>query len=444
MNIDFRRLPTHFRGRSPSKPVLTSIVGSALLGLAILTIAGCDPAETERPEIVRPVKTMLIVPGENTSTRAFPGRVDASQRVQLAFQVSGLLVSLPVREGQEVAKGEVIAQLREDEFKARLTALQGQLDQARAALRALLAGDRPEERLRREADIRAAEQRLANARAEYRRYALLIESRAVSRADYERAETVFRIAEEDLQSARQLLEIGSIARAEDIDAQQGVVRGLEGQVVEANLNLQDCTLRAPYDGVIAERFVEEGQNVRAKEPIVKFQDVDEVEIAVDVPETVMAANLQSADVVQVVAEISGAPGVRFPVRVTEMAQRADPTTQTFNVRVAMSAPEGINVLPGMSATVTMTYRRAEILGSRMMVPMSAVYHLSSGQQIVWVLGPEDTVTGQEVTLGSSAAGDVEIASGVEPGQRIVVAGVNRLREGMRVRDLGDELGGSQR
>jgi multidrug efflux system membrane fusion protein len=86
-------------------------------------------------------------------------------------------------------------------------------------------------------------------------------------------------------------------------------------VVEANLQVQDTTLNAPYDGVIARRFVEEGQNVRAKEPVVRFQDVEEVEIVVDVPETVMAADIQAADIVEMVAELSGAPGVRFPVEI---------------------------------------------------------------------------------------------------------------------------------
>ena len=49
---------------------------------------------------------------------------------------------------------------------------------------------------------------------------------------------------------------------------------------------------APYDGVIAQRFVEPNQNVRAKQPIVRFQDVDEIDIAVDVPETLMAADIR--------------------------------------------------------------------------------------------------------------------------------------------------------
>jgi RND family efflux transporter MFP subunit len=384
---------------------------------------------------------MVVSAGENTSTRIFPGKVDAAKRVELAFQVPGLLVKLSAREGQMVAKGDVIAQLREDEFQARLTSLQGQLDQARAALRALMAGDRPEERLRREADVRAAESRLTNAKLEFDRADRLIGSRAISQADFDRAQSAYQVAQEDLKSARQLLEIGSIARVEDIDAQTAVVRGLEGRVVEANLQLQDTTLRAPYDGVIAERFVEEGQNVRAKEPVVKFQDVDEIEIAVDVPETVMAANLQSADIVQLFAEISGAPGVRFPVRLAEMAQRADPTTQTFNVRVAMEAPEGISVLPGMSATVTMIYRRASILGSRTMVPITAIHKQSNGTQVVWLLDDSDMVSSRPVSLGVAVAGEVEIVDGLAEGDRIAIAGVNQLRDAMRVRDLGADLGG---
>src|SRR5690606_15902794 len=197
--------------------------------------------------------------------------------------VPGLLVKLPVKEGQRVAKGDVIGELRKEEFEARLTALQGELDQARAVLRRLQSGERPEETLRRESNVRAAEARMANARAEFRRFEQLIRNSAVSRSQYEVAETAYRVAQEEYQAAVQLLEKGAIGREEDIDAQAAAVRGLEGRVVEAALQLADTTLTAPYDGVIAQRFVEEGQNVRAKEPIVRFQDVEEIEVVVDVP-----------------------------------------------------------------------------------------------------------------------------------------------------------------
>jgi RND family efflux transporter MFP subunit len=368
--------------------------------------------------------------------------VEASRKVELAFQVSGLLIKLPVKEGQRIKVGDVIARLRQDEFRARLKTIQGQLDQARAALRALRAGERPEQILRLEAQVRAAEAKLANTRAELDRYTRLVRTGAASRSDFERADTNFRLAQEEHQAARQSLEKGSIAREEDIDAKEAAVRGLEGRVVEANIQLDDTTLHAPYDGVIAQRFVEQNANVKAKEAIVKFQDVDEIEVAVDVPETVMAT-LRSADIVHILAEFSGAPGSQFPVHIKEVAQRADPTTQTFQVRVAMKAPADVKLLPGMSATVALTYRRASILGNRILVPMSAVSKDGTGEQVAWVVGTDETVSRRPVKLGQATGSQIEIVDGLQQGDRIAVAGVSFLRDGMKVHDLGDALGGGQ-
>jgi membrane fusion protein, multidrug efflux system len=402
---------------------------------------GCSQNAPPTADVVRPVKTMVVTSGDDMRMRSFPGTVEASKRVELAFQVPGLLVTLPVKEGQKVEKDEVIGQLRQDEFKARLTALQGQLDQARAALAALMAGERPEERLRRESQVRAAEARLANARAVSERSKNLLARGGASRQQVEADETAYRVAEEDFLAARQLLEKGETGREEDIHGREAEVRGLEGRVVEANIQLRDTTLRAPYSGVIAQRFVQEGQNVQAKAPVVRLQDVNEIEIVVDVPETVMAAEIQVADIVSMFAELSGAPGVQFPVEIREIAQVADPTTQTFKVRAAMQVPEGIRVLPGMTATATVTYRRAQILGNRILVPINAVFKDAGGGQIVWIVGPNSAVSRRAVKLGEPTGGQVEIVEGLAPGDRIAVAGVTLLRDGMQVRDLGDALGG---
>jgi RND family efflux transporter MFP subunit len=411
-----------------------------MIQITVAAAAGCSTRASAPPEVVRPVKTMVVAPGSITHVRSFPGKAEAAKKVELAFQVSGLLVELPVREGQSVTKGALIARLREKEFQAQLTALQGQLDQARAALAALRAGERPEEVERREAKVRAARAKLVKARSESERDRRLLASRAVSREDAERSRTAFRVAEEEYLAARRLLEKGAVAREEDIQGQEAVVRGLEGRVVEAKLRVDDCTLRAPYDGVIAKRFVELRQNVKAKQPIVKFQDVDEIDVVVDVPETVMAT-VRSADIVKIVAEFTGAPGLEFPVHIKEVAQRADPATQTFQVRVAMKAPTEVSILPGMSATVTLTYRRASILGGRILVPITAVLQESTGEQVAWVVGPDQTVTRRPVKLGAATGGNVEIVEGLEAGDRIAVAGVRFLNGGMKVRDLGDALGG---
>jgi len=109
-----------------------SLGRKAAIGLSTLClVVGCSTPPAPRPVEARPVKTMVVTAGDELRTRSFPGTVEASRRVELTFQVPGLLVKLPVREGQQVAKGGVIAELRQDEFRARLEALRGQLGRPR-------------------------------------------------------------------------------------------------------------------------------------------------------------------------------------------------------------------------------------------------------------------------------------------------------------------------
>ena len=157
----------------------------------------------------------------------------------------------------------------------------------------------------------------------------------------------------------------------------------------------------------------------------------------------MAAEVRYADIEQLTASLSSAPGVSFPVRIREIAQVADPVTQTFNVRVAMVSPPDFRILPGMSATVTMRYRRARVLGEKTFIPMEAIGQTPVGEQVAWLLAEDGTVAARAIKLGSAAGGRVEVLEGLSPGDRIVVAGVRFLRPGMKVRDLGDALDGGR-
>ena len=99
------------------------------------------------------------------------------------------------------------------------------------------------------------------------------------------------------------------------------------------------------------------------------------------------------------AELSAAPGIEFPVRIREVAQVADPVTQTFNIRVAMEAPPDIRVLPGMTASVTVAYRRAAVLGRRTLIPVEAIAETVGGEQVAWMLGRDNMVASRPVKLG---------------------------------------------
>lgn len=419
---------------------LVSLSSAAAIGFA----TGCRDRSSPDAELIRPVKTMVVGADDNVRLRTFPGTVEASRKAELAFRVPGILAELPVREGDRLKAGDLVARLREDEFQVRLDALQAQLEQARAELDALVQGERPEEIQRRESQVRAAESRLVKAKADVERRAPLVESRTVTRSEFERFEKLYQVAKEEHQAALRNLELGSFARQEDVAAKEAMIRGLEARVVEANLDLQDCRLIAPYDGVIAQRFVEAGQTLPAKTPVVRFQDAEELEVVVDVPEAVMAADIRTADILQMTAEFNGSPGVDFPVQLREISQVADPATQTFQVRVALLAPEGGSILPGMTAAVTVRYRRSALLGETILVPAAATLNRESGEQVVWIVRDDGSVESRRVSVGSIVGSSLEIVEGLSAGDRIAIAGATRLREGMQVRDLGDALGGGTR
>ena len=127
--------------------------------------------------------------------------------------------------------------------------------------------------------------RLANAKTEFDRYARLVKSSAVSRAEYELAETAYRVAQEDRNGSPPTWSRRDPAPARKISTpRQAEVRALEARLAEANLQLADSTLRAPYDGVVAQRFVDEKQTIVANKPVVTFQNVDEIDVVADVPE----------------------------------------------------------------------------------------------------------------------------------------------------------------
>lgn len=441
LNLGMPTKSPHLEERNRPTRQLVKFAGLSLALSVVFSAVGCSPKDSAPEAVVRPVKTMVVESGDKLNVRSFPGRVEASTLVELAFQVPGRLAKLPVREGQKVGKGELLAQLRQDEFEARLKSAQGQLDQAQAALGALRLGERPEEQARRRTQERAAAATLANARAEYDRFNQLLKAGATSKSEFDRRETAYRVADEEHRAAVQLLQQATVARREDIDAQEAVVRGLEAGVADAKVQLEDSTLHAPFDGVIAQRFVEQGQSVQAKKPIVRFQSVDTIDIVVDVPEAVMAGGVHSF--VEMLAEISGAPGREYPVQIQEVAQVADPTTQTFAVRFAMEAPSGVSILPGMTATVTVSYRERGVVDNRIFVPVSAITKRDTGGQVAWILDPNLIVRPRPVSLGVPRDDRIEVVDGLKPGDRIAVAGATFLHDGMKVRDLGDALGGGQ-
>ena len=156
----------------------------------------------------------------------------------------------------------------------------------------------------------------------------------------------------------------------------------------------------------------------------------------------MASDIRPGVPMQMFAELSGVPGRQFPVSIKEISQTADPTTQTFQVRLTMKGTRGVTALPGMTASVIAKFRGTGNLARRILVPVSAVVQPEGAEQIVWIVGPDESARRRPVKAGATTGDRIEILSGLRPGDRVVTAGAAFVRDGMKVRELGAALGDS--
>jgi membrane fusion protein, multidrug efflux system len=348
---------------------------AAVMAMSLPVVAGLPAAYAQtlpRPEAesaFAPLVQIHVV-GQDDELLEIPGRVQAAQRSDLAFQVPGLLVELPVVAGQRVRRGDILARLDPRDFENRVG-----LERARLNL----------------------------AEADFQRFSALSTSPAspVTAAEVDRRRATFEIA--------------------------------KVRVEQAQKNLADTTLRAPFDGIIAERLVDNHMQVQARQPVLLVDSADVLEVVVDLPERVIS-RVREAPTDRPVGEALFAvlPDRRFPVTLSEVATRADPGTQTFRVTMRFDRPRDVNLLPGMTVTV---YSRPVLYVQEVLrVPETAVFTSETGQTSVWVVDPQTFRTERRaVRISADRNGMVVVLEGLQPGEQVVGTGVGQLQAGTTVR-----------
>jgi RND family efflux transporter MFP subunit len=249
---------------------------------------------------------------------------------------------------------------------------------------------------------------------------------ATTKAERDRARAHYSRVEEAARS-------GAISQQELTDA-EARFRQADAQVAIREKALADTLLVAPFAGTIAATYVENFQNVRPKQKILRLLDTSKIEMIVNIPESLIS---NTPYVREAFVRFDPFPETEIPARIKEVGNEASRTTRTYPVTLIMEQPEGIEILPGMAGEA---WGRVELPDdtevSGVEVPVAAVFAddaSNSEQSYVWVIDPESsTVSRRPVTpLGFSALG-VRV-QGIAPGERIAAAGVHSLREGQPVR-----------
>ena len=359
-----------------------------LTSLLALLLFSCGKKEEEKAEVtaVRPIKLMTVGSALTGQTRKLPGTVRATDRVDLAFQVAGPLIELPVKEGQPVKKGDLLAKIDPQDYETSLRNAKGTIAKAKAAV--------------------------DYAVAEYKRYVKVkaTDAGAVSDSVVNLKYTAQSVARADLQSAE-----AALAAAQD--------------------QLNYTQLRAPFTGVIARKYVDNYQEVTVKEPILSLQNMTDVEVLVDVPEMMMVPIRKTKP--RVYADFAADPLRLFELKIKEVALLADNLTQTYQIVLVMPAPTGIRILPGMTATVSIEFASVPVDESSIIVPAIAVWADDAGHPMVWVVDTKTmAVHRRAVTTGDLTGVDsIKVTEGLNPEEVIAISGVSKLQEGQVVRKL---------
>ena len=348
--------------------------------LLAMTLSGCEE-EREAVEVIRPVRAMKVQDVEAFVKRYFPGRAAATQEINASFRVSGQLIERPIDVGMEVAKGDLIAQLDTSTFEAEVDRRKAEVSQALAV----------RERTQLELD----------------RQSELLAKGWVTKA---RVDTVRATA---------------LAARASVNAAQAALK-------RAELDLSYTTLLAPFDGVVTERFVENFQEVLAKQPIARIVDASQIEFWVSIPESLISLAPYARDIT---VEFDAFPGRPLPAQIKEIKSEASETTRSFDVNLIMDQPEDFKVLPGMAGrSIANRFElppEDRVEGHE--VPLSAIHNPGGEKDYLWVVDEaEMRVVAREVQKTETTNRGVRV-QGVQPGEWIVIAGVEYLREGQKVR-----------
>ncbi|HDY82521.1 MAG TPA: efflux RND transporter periplasmic adaptor subunit [Halieaceae bacterium] len=211
------------------------------------------------------------------------------------------------------------------------------------------------------------------------------------------------------------------------DTARTVLATSRARLEQAREQLSFCKLAAPFAGAIAFTYVMPSEVVAPQQPILNLQDTSTLEIQFNLPMRFQPL-LEGKDGAVFAVAFDLMPGVLLDARHKEVNMQPDPDTNSYPVTLLVDPPDDFSARPGMPVTVHLHHRT--LSGGRWMLPREALFERSGEKARVWRIEPSKmTIHKVVVELGEGGV----LLKGLNPGDRIVAAGVDRLREGQRVR-----------
>ncbi len=350
---------------------------TAMAAVLLSAVASCDKAKSDAPASSRdegvPVRVVRARAGTLRETVRGIGTLRAAETVEIKSEMDGFISEIHFEEGGKVEKGQLLFSIDDEKLRHQLEA--------------------------KEAALKAAQARLADAQRVFDRMQRLIHSDSAAEDEIDEAETHLRAAVAE-------------------------VDGMAAEVKLVQAQLDDTRLRASFDGVVSERHVDVGDYVKADNHLGTIFRISRMEIAFTLPERFMG-RVQPGQVA--IVGVSAYPDREFEGEVYFVSPNVNETTRDFLVKAKMKNPGGL-LKPGAFATTVVTL---DVHQERLVIPEAALVATREGY-IIFVVEHE-TARRRAVRIGLREAGIVEIREGLELGEQVVRSGQMNLSDGARVR-----------
>ncbi|VGO20277.1 efflux RND transporter periplasmic adaptor subunit [Pontiella sulfatireligans] len=376
-----------------NKKTVIGIGGGALLVavVALISVSSAKRNEAAKHEAEtklaqqsapRPVRFVLVKREPVEHRYSYPGIVKASEESALSFRVGGPLTQVTVNLGAPVQKGDLLMQVDPRDFEDRIMTLEAQLAGAVAMQQ--------------------------NAAQDYQRISELFEEKVVPQSDYDHAKNARNSADAS-------------------------VKTLNAQLQIARHALKDAALLAPYDGTVTEQLVENHEMISPGQVVLRYHNIQLLEIVVNVPENEAANALADTEFITADASFPAMQGKVFEARLKEWSTQADPLTRTYAATFGMPAPSERRILPGMTANVSWVAGAAR--ASALTVPVSALVSDANGGSAVWVYDEQSGASARRpVKVGALAgASRMVVLSGLAEGEKVVVSGPGLIYENLSLK-----------
>jgi multidrug efflux system membrane fusion protein len=345
----------------------------------LFAFVGCKD-EPEEPELIRPVRYILVEGRDAARQRTYSGVAKAGQESRLSFQVSGQVLSVPVSVGDVVKKGQTIARMDPTDFSLQLQNAQASAAQSRAQER--------------------------NAKATYDRTQALYENQNVSKQDLDADRTAYDSARASLNAANQQIRLNK--------RQLGYTH-----------------LKAPEAGTLATVDIEVNEYAQAGELVATLLAGDAIEVSVSVPASVIRSIKRGA---AAEARFNSLDGKALKGVVTEVGVASVSGSATFPVTVRLTEGQD-EVRAGMAADVTFKFD-SDPNAPQYTLPAFAVGEDREGRFVFKLEKTEDglgVVHRSPVVVGELLSDGLEVSSGIDTGDLVITAGVSRIYDGLTVR-----------